>query len=123
MENIHLLNMAPHEWTKSDPLPIEGDVPMFVATENPTGSKKDGVWRLGRVLSVTPKRVKIEQVLKSGTKTILDKNPRDVSIIVGVEDLTINTRAYFSAITEEREPLVSHPPCKVDELQVESSHN
>ena len=104
LENVHLLNMAPIKWTKSDPLPEEGDVVLFVTTENPSRSEKDGVWRLGRVLSVTPRRVKIEQVLKSGTKTMLERNPRDVSIVVGVEELAVNTRAYFSMITKEEEP-------------------
>ena len=69
LENIHLLNTAPLKWTKSDALPVEGDVVLFVATENPSGSKRDGVWRLGKVLSVANRKVKIEQVLKSRTKT------------------------------------------------------
>ena len=50
MENIHLLNKASTlKWTKSSPLPIIGDVVLFVATETEStgGSKKDGVWRLG----------------------------------------------------------------------------
>ena len=88
MENIHLLNMASTlKWTKSSPQPIIGDVVLFVATESTGGSKKDGVWRLERVLTVKDRRVKIEQVLKSGTKTVLKRNPRDVSVIVGVDKL------------------------------------
>ena len=53
---------------------------------------------MGRVLSVTERRVKIEQVLKSGTKTVLERNPRDVSVIVGVEELTVNTQDYFNRL-------------------------
>ena len=56
------------------------------------------MWRLGRVGAVTDRRVRIEQVLKSGTKTILERNPRDVSIIVGVDELAVNTQDYFNRI-------------------------
>ena len=74
MENIHLLNMpSTIKWTKSSPLPTTGDVVLFVATESTGGSKKDGVWRLGRILSITGRRLQIEQVLKSGTKTTLER--------------------------------------------------
>ena len=96
MENIHLLNTASTlKWTKSGPPPAIGDVVLFIATESAGGSKKDGVWRLGRVVAVTDRRVRIEQVLKSGTKTILERNPRDVSVIVGVDELAVNTQDYF----------------------------
>ena len=99
MENIHLLNMASTlKWTKSSPLPTTGDVVLLVATESTGGSKKDGVWRLGQVLSVTERRVKNEQVLRSGTKTVLEMNPRDVSVIVGVEELAVNTQGYFERL-------------------------
>ena len=56
------------------------------------------MWRLGRVVAVTDRRVRIEQVLKSGTKTILERNPRDVSIIAGVDELAVNTQDYFDKI-------------------------
>ena len=71
LENVHLLNTASTlKWTKSTPLPVIGDVVLFVATESAGGSKKDGVWKLGRVVGVSERRLKIEQVLKSGTKTV-----------------------------------------------------
>ena len=57
LKNIHLLNMAPLKWTKSDPLPVKGDVILFIVTESPSESKRDGVWRLGKVLSVTERKV------------------------------------------------------------------
>ena len=85
MENVHLLNTASTlKWTKSATLPVVGYVVLFVATESAGGSKKDGVWKLGRVVTVTERRIKIEQVLKSGTKTVLERNPRDVSVIAGI---------------------------------------
>ena len=71
---------------------------MFVATESTGGSKNDGVLRLGRILSVTGRRVQIEQVLKSGRKTTLERNPGDVSVIVGADELAVNTQAYFNSL-------------------------
>ena len=56
------------------------------------------MWRLGRVLSATNRRVQIEQVLKSGTKTVLERNPRDVSRIVGVDEYATNSREYFARL-------------------------
>ena len=68
---------------------MEGDIILFIVTENRSGSKRDGVWRLGKVLStVTDRRVKIEQVPKSGTKTVWELNPIDVSIVIGVLPLS-----------------------------------
>ena len=97
--NIHLLNTASTlKWTKSGPLPVVGDVVLFVATESAGGSKKDGVWRLGRVVTVTDRRIKIEQVLKSGTKTVLERNPRAVSVIAGVEEVAVNSQDYFDRL-------------------------
>ena len=112
MENIHLLNTASTlKWTKSGPLPVVGDIVLFVAMESAGGSKKDGVWRLGRVVAVTDRRVNIKQVLKSGTKTVLERNPRDVSIIAGVDELAVNTQDYFDRLvaSSSKSPSTVHP--------------
>ena len=87
MDNIHLLNMAPLKWRKSDPPLVIGDVALFIVMKSPSGSKKDGVRRLGKVLSATDRKVRIEQVLKSRTKTVLESNPRDIYVIVGMKSL------------------------------------
>ena len=75
---------------------------LFVVLEVASGSKKDGTWRLGKVLSVTDRKVRIEQVLRSGTKTILERNPSDVSAIDDVDSLAITTRDYFSKLLEAK---------------------
>ena len=54
------------------------------------------------LLSVTDRKVRIELVLRSGTKTILERNPRDVSAIVNVDSLAITTRDYFSKLLEAK---------------------
>ena len=56
------------------------------------------MWKLGRVVAVTDRRVRIKQVLKSGTKTVLERNPRDVSVIAGVDALVVNTQDYFDRL-------------------------
>ena len=102
---IHLLNRPDGKWTKSS-LPLNpGDVLLFIVQESVSGSKKDGTWRLGRVLSATDRKVKIEQVLRSGTKTVLERNPRDISVIMDSGSLAFNTQDYFSRLLEaERSP-------------------
>lgn len=75
LDNIHLLNMAPDKWRKSDPPLVADDIVLFIVTENPSGSKRNGVSRLGKVLSATDRKVRIEQILKSGIKTVLERNP------------------------------------------------
>ena len=109
--SVHLLNTASTlKWTKSAPLPVVGDVVLFVATESAGGSKKDGVWKLGRIVAVTERRVKIEQVLKSGTKTVLGRNPRDVSVIAGIEEVSINSQDYFNRLlgASSKSPSAAH---------------
>ena len=105
IENIHLLNATPGKWRRSDPSLNPGDIVLFVVLESASGSKRSGTWRLGRVLTATDRKVRIEQVLKSGTKTVLERNPRDVSVIVGADTLAVNTCDYFSKLLEaERSP-------------------
>ena len=109
IENIHLLNAPCDKWTGSGPPLVEGDVVLFIALETTTGSKKDGVWRLGRVLSVTDRRVQIDEVLKSGTKTILERNPRDISLVISADEYAVNTRAYFSRLEEAKKNPTDKP--------------
>ena len=99
------MNTPPGKWRKSTPPLNPGDVVLFVVLESASRSRKNGTWRKGKVLTATDRRVRIEQVLKSGTKTVLERNPRDVSVIVGANTLAINTRDYFSKLLEaERSP-------------------
>ena len=101
----NLLNAPAEKWSKSDPLLNPGDIVLFVVLESASGSKKNVTWRLGKVLSATDRKVKIEQVLKSGMKTFSERNPRDVSAIVVVDSLAITTRDYFTRLLEvERSP-------------------
>ena len=100
IENIHLLNATSSKWTKSDPPLNPGDVVLFVVQETASGSKRNGVGRLGKVLTATNRKISIEQVWKSGTKTVLERNLRDVFVVVGVEELAIHTTKYFSKLLE-----------------------
>lgn len=54
---------------------------------------------MGRVLSATDRRVKIEQVHKLGMQTVLERNPQDISVVVSVDELAVNCQAYFSRRT------------------------
>ena len=44
-------------------------------------------------------------MLKSGTKTILERNPRDGSVVVSMDEYAIITKAYFSCLMgTEKDP-------------------
>ena len=53
IDNIHLLNRPEGKWTKSSPPLNPGEVVLFIVQESASGSKENGTWRLGRVLSAT----------------------------------------------------------------------
>ena len=40
----------------------------------------------------------MKQVLKTFTKTVLEKNPRDVSVVVSVDEFAVTYQAYFSSL-------------------------
>ena len=60
--------------------------------------------------TVTERRIKIEQVLKSGTKTVLERNPRDVSVIAGIEEVSVNSQDYFNRLmgASSKSPSAAH---------------
>ena len=64
------------------------------------------------VLSVIGRRVRIEQVLKSGTKTVLERNPWDVSVVLRMDKLAVNTRAYCSSLIGAEKPLAKSLPSR-----------
>ena len=59
------------KWREFYPPVVPGDVVLFTNLEGTTRSKKEKEWILGRMLSATDKRVKIEQVLK----TVMERTP------------------------------------------------
>ena len=103
IDNIHLFALKPSKWPRSDTLPLLGDVVLFVYKEDPTYNKRNADWKLGRVVRVEERMIAVEFVAgtkKNGEviKNVLERNPRDVCILLGAEELAINSSLYFSRL-------------------------
>ena len=92
MERLHHLIPRPRKWVKDDPIK-EGDIVIFVMTENPSLNKD--VWRLGRVQKVMkPNQIQIRfpyKFLENGKSLMktLVRSPRDISVICEVDELSV----------------------------------
>ncbi len=95
IENIHLLDLRPNKWLKSGRLPTIDDIVLFVY--NDSGYTKDEItWKLGRVTSVSKRKVSIAYSNKgSKTKLEVERSMRDISIFYSVGELAVNTQAHF----------------------------
>lgn len=103
IQNIHQFALKPSKWSRSDDLPVIGDVVLFVYKEDPTYSKRDADWKVGRVVVVEERMIAVEfisSVRRSGetVKKTLQRNPRDVVVLLGVDELAINSSNYFSRL-------------------------
>ena len=104
MDDIHNINLRPDKWTKSTPLPGEGDVVMFVMNDS-AHSKEGRQWKLGRVSHVNKRTITIQYTQNSkqsktpATHTV-QRNPREVSVIVALDELYTNSKAYFKTIND-----------------------
>ena len=70
--------------------------------------KVEEQWRLGRVIDVTPTRVKIMYPGKSERLQILkskfvDRSPRDVVILASENDPDLNSEAYYKEVIDAKE--------------------
>ena len=109
IDNIHQFALKPSKWPRSDELPVVGDVVLFVFKEDPTYSKKYADWKLGRVVVVETRMIAVEYVSgvrRSGetVKRNLQRNPRDVVVLLGAEELAINSANYFSRLLTSQVP-------------------
>ena len=62
-------------------------------------------WRLGKITAVKDTQVSVMYALRGATAKLppmhtVQRSARDVSIIYSAGDLMVNTREYFSALTE-----------------------
>ena len=96
MERLHHLIPRPRKWVKDDSVK-EGDIVIFVMTENPSLNKD--VWRLGRVQKVMkPNQIQIRfpyKFLENGKSLMktLVRSPRDISVICEVDELSVYDKA------------------------------
>ena len=105
MDDIHNINLRPDKWMKTTPMPVVGDIVMFVMNDS-KASKEARQWKLGRVHNVSNRSISIQYSNSSNksqqsTKHTVERNPRDVSIIVALEDLYTNSRTYFNCLNDQ----------------------
>ena len=94
IDNIHLLNLRPNKWLKSNRLPLTDDVVLFVFNDG-NCSKESTCWKLGRVLDVTANKVTLRYSVKSRDDQVVMRSVRDVSIIYSVGEMSSNTEEHF----------------------------
>ena len=71
---------------------------MVVTLKGLASSKQDADWKIGRIVEVMSRKVKIG-------KTVLERNPCDVSVLVSDDKLAINSTDYLSNLmTLEKNP-------------------
>ena len=91
---------------KSDDQAKVGDVALFVMKEVQSYKKKDAEWRLGLVVIVQPRKVTLEfsgRNKKEG-KSRLERNPREICILLSAEELAINSSEYFQRLLNSPSP-------------------
>ena len=101
MDEIHNINLRPDKWRKSGTLPQEGDVVMFVTNESPI-LKEKRQWKLGRITSVNNRSLTIQYIVNNKSRKpvthTLQRNPREVTVIVTLDELYLNSKKYFESI-------------------------
>ena len=100
VDHIHHLCAAPRKWNKTDEIGV-GDVVLFLMQEN--GGIGDDVWKLGKIVEKDgPTKVRIQYSLQSKKGNIevktLVRNPRQVCIIVGEGEYSINSHEYLDEL-------------------------
>ena len=102
MDNIHELMVKPDKWDITGIQPKLDDIVMFIFNDSGY-SKKQRVWKLGRVTQVQPRKITIEYVSKvsiQGISTLgsVSRSPRDISILFSTDELFINTPEHFKKL-------------------------
>ena len=105
LDNIHMLMLKPLKFLKSSEPPTVNSIVLFTLLDG-LYSKQLTVWKLGKVIEVENRRVKISyasMIPKIGnpTKCEIYRNFREVSIIYSVDDVFINTTEHFCNATRD----------------------
>jgi hypothetical protein len=101
VDRLHHLQTKPNKWSSSSPRqPVVDDIVVFKFNES--NSVCD--WKLGRVVSVEPRKVSIAYTTKLDPKSIpvlkfLERSPRDVVIVLSEKEMAVNSSEYFTSIS------------------------
>ena len=99
LDNIHMLMLKPNKFLSSSAPPTVNSIVLFTLLDG-LYSKQETCWKLGKVLEVEERRVRISYVTripKIGNPIMAEvfRNFRDVSVIYSVNDILINTTEHF----------------------------
>ena len=102
IDNIHNLALRPNKWNVNSRFPLLEDIVLFTYTDG-NYSKESITWKLGRVVEVSKRKVKITFLSKTSKagKFIMhqvDRNPRDISIIFLTGDFAINSQDHHNHV-------------------------
>ena len=101
LEEIHHLIPRQNKWLKTDPIHVD-DICLFIYNSSNSGT----TWRTGRVTEIIdPTKVQI-QYCSSKTQgehglfrlSKVTRNPRELSVIIGIDELDLNSHEYYDRI-------------------------
>ena len=100
-----MLTVKPNKWNENSPLPEVEDVVLFTFNDSGYGATSK-IWKLGTVVSVSPRKLGISYVSKLSKTRIpmmglISRNPRDVSNVYSCKDSFINTKDHFNAVQQD----------------------
>ena len=100
IENIHALNLRPPKWEESGRQPRLDDIVLFV--HNDAVHADDATrWKLGKISKVKDRAVEVMFYVQTpSTKKmvphVVQRNPRDISILFSLDEVYVNSKEYFS---------------------------
>ena len=95
IDNVHLLNLRPNKWLKSDRIPEVSDIVLFVFNDS-SYTKESICWKLGKVVDVQGNKVSLRYFMKTRVEQILVRSVRNISIVYSVGEILINTLDHFN---------------------------
>ena len=102
VDRIHYFNYRPSKWLYSSEIPPKvDDIVLFIMEDGKVSADSD--WKLGRIVQVYDRKVRVMYPSKKTPDHIiswkfLDRNWRDVSILVAENELYLNSPDYFDSI-------------------------
>ena len=107
VDRIHYFNYRPKKWLHSSDIPPKvDDIVLFIMEDGKVSADND--WKLGRVIEVHDRKVRIMYPAKKTPNHIitwkfLDRNWRDISILVAENELYLNSNDYFNSIKKVKD--------------------
>ena len=102
VDRIHYFNHRPKKWLYSSEIPPKvDDIVLFIMEDGKVSADND--WKIGRIVEVHHRKVRVMYPAKKSPDHIiswkfLNRNWRDVSILVAENELYMNSTDFFDSI-------------------------